>query len=490
MQTTQINPILFKDLAKFQPKQIEAWTLLQNENIKYLLYGGAAGGGKSYFLRWAAVGLGLYYHAKYGIRNIPIGLFSEDYPTLKDRQLLKIKNEFPDYLGRIKESRDEGLVFKANEQYGGFVILLRNLDDPSKYASTEFAAELVEELTKNPRETFDDLRFRLRHPGINDVKFVAATNPGGIGHAFVKKLWIKKDPHNPDPEEKSFYFLPAYLYDNEVLKGTGYEKQLDALPEHKRKAYRDGSWDIFAGQTFDEWTDRQHTVRPFKIPDEWTRYMAMDWGVNKPFSVGWYAQNPDGRTFLYRELYMNGDGFHEKFKVPLTPQRLARVITGINTKSKEDIRYCVSDPAMWNDAVTGKSVRHASTSGESVAERMIKNGVPMIKADNDRLNGLERYRQALALAPDGRPWYQVFTTCYDTIRTIPSLVYNERGNIEDVNTDGDDHCYDRDRYYFMSRPAAPPKLKPPPINKIQRALVQHHAKYLNKQDALYATDNW
>src|SRR3990167_6986463 len=153
----------FQQLAQFQLKQLEAWNKLFDNQCKYLLFGGAAGGGKSYFLRWAAMGLGMYYSAKYGIKNVPIGLFSEDYPTLKDRQIRRIKLEFPLKIGELREYRDEGLAFVAKNDL--FTILLRNLDDPSKYASAEFAAILVEELTKNPVETFDDLRFRLRYTG-------------------------------------------------------------------------------------------------------------------------------------------------------------------------------------------------------------------------------------------------------------------------------------------------------------------------------------
>lgn len=190
----------FPKLANFQPKQLEAWLTLLKPETKYELYGGAAAGGKSYFLRWAALGLALYFWQKYHIKGIPIGLFSEDYPTLKDRQISRIKKEFPRWMGELKESRDEGYLFQIRNELGGGMILLRNLDDPSKYASTEFAGEFVEELTKNPRDTFDDLRFRLRYPGIPEVKFAGATNPGSVGHGWVKSLWVKPDDIDPDKE--------------------------------------------------------------------------------------------------------------------------------------------------------------------------------------------------------------------------------------------------------------------------------------------------
>lgn len=469
---TLIKELDFQTLTGFQNnhRQLEAHNALYSPNCKYLLYGGAAHGGKSHFLRWEAVGLGMYYWNKYKIEGVPIGLFSEDYPTLKDRQISKIKKEFPPWLGKLADDRDEGYMFVANPEYGGWRILLRNLDDPSKYASTEFAAELVEELTKNPMETFDDLRFRLRYTGdriirdeygdeigrekvpIHDVKFVGATNPGQIGHAWVKGKWIDPNPHNPDPEQERFVFVPSLPTDNPYTTQE-YLKQLQAMPEAKRKAWLFGSWDVFEGQVFTEWSRPTHVVEPFAIPAHWKRYIAMDWGSNKPFSVGWYAQDEDGRTYLYRELYMNSQGFEDKFGKPLTAKRLAKVILAITRKAKETYEYCVADPSMWNKILLGEKTK--AIQGESYAEIMINQGLKMIQGDNDRINGMAKYREALSMAPDGIPWYLMFSTCYDSIRTIPALVYDEH-KIEDVDTDGEDHCYDRDRYLFMSRPPATP----------------------------------
>jgi len=440
-----------EDLAKFQPKQIEAFEKLFQKQTKYLLYGGAAHGGKSYFLRWVAVALGMYYFQKYGVKQVPIGLFSEDYPTLKDRQVARIKREFPEFLGTLKEGRDEGYMFEANPEYGGFQILLRNLDDPAKYASSEFAAILVEELTKNPLGTFEDLRFRLRYKGVEDPKFVACTNPGGIGHGWVKKFWIEPDPRFPDPEQDRFSFVRSLPTDNKYTTEE-YLMQLKSLPEQKRRAFLEGSWDVFDGQVFTEWERAAHVIRPFSIPKDYPRFIALDWGVNAPFSVQWFANDGDGRTYLYRELYMNGQEFELKFGASLTPRRLARVIKKLSEPDGE-IEYVVADPSIWNSVIykSGRLNQKDYDEGESIAEIMMEQGLDLIKGDNDRLNGLARFREALAFAPDGRPWLQVFSTCYHFIRTIPSLVYDTR-RIEDVNTRGEDHAYDSTRYFLMSRP--------------------------------------
>lgn len=474
-----MQTLLFSQLANFKARQIEAWNALFDNKCKYLLYGGAAHGGKSYFLRWSAVGLGMYYAQKYGIRGVPIGLFSEDYPTLKDRQIARIKKEFPPWLGQLKEDRDEGYMFQGAPEYGGFRILLRNLDDPSKYASAEFAAIFVEELTKNPEETFTDLRFRLRYTGelkdsideetkiakkivIPEVKFVGATNPGGIGHAWVKKFWIEPNKEAPDPEQDRFYFVKSLPKDNPYTTKE-YMMQLESMPEAKRKAWLLGSWDVFEGQVFSEWDRELHVVKPFAIPHTWKRYIAMDWGSNKPCAIGWYAQDYEGRIYKYRELYMNKNDFYNVYSKPLTPRRLARAV--IDLTKAEEYEYMVADPAMWNKTILGE--QSSKPEGESIAEQMIDEGLKMIRADNDRLHGLQRFQQALSMAPDKKPWFQVFETCYHTIRTIPALVYDKH-RVEDVDTDGDDHIYDEARYLIMSRPVPDTKPQTEYISPIQR----------------------
>ena len=148
---------LFRDVIRPTPKQKEFLRAVKS-NI-YTLYGGAAGGGKSYILRWGLIWLLIDWFIQTGIKGIRVGLFCEDYPSLDDRQISKIKMEFPEWLGSYKESNHE---FTLNDELGGGVICFRNLDKPSKYLSSEFAAIAIDELTLNSRDVFDFLRMRLR----------------------------------------------------------------------------------------------------------------------------------------------------------------------------------------------------------------------------------------------------------------------------------------------------------------------------------------
>ena len=263
------------DVAKFTERQKEAVTHLDGVfeipprvPVKFLLYGGALGGGKSYFLRWALVRLLMTYFRLKGLKHVQVMLACEDYPSLKDRQLSKIGQEFPAWLGRgYSDHKDYGRCFMLHEEYGGGVLCFRNLDDPSKYQSSEWAAIGVDELTKNDVEVFTHLRMRLRWPGLKDEEcpFIGATNPGGIGHNYVKALWMDKNFPiefiKPIDYRGMFAYVPSKAEDNPFLDAA-YWQMLGTLPPHLRGAFKDGSWDVFVGQAFQEWSRTYHVIEP------------------------------------------------------------------------------------------------------------------------------------------------------------------------------------------------------------------------------------
>jgi phage terminase large subunit len=433
-----MNGLDFTQLSNFiaNERQMTAWRTLMMPECKYMLYGGAGGGGKSHFLRWAAVGYGMYLAAKYNMKGIPIGLFSEDYPTLKDRQIIKIKKEFPAWLGQLREDRDLGYLFEVRDKWGGHYILLRNLDDPSKYASVEFAGIFVEELTKNIRSTFDDLRFRLRYPPITDVKFAAGTNPGEIGHGWVKSLWVKPNPLDPDPERERFFYVPAKASDNSYLDES-YQLQLEAIKDpQKRAAVKDGSWDVFEGQYFTTWNENLHVVKPFTPRAEFTKFGGIDWGRTKPFAFlagaleeVTYKGVKFNRMWLYKELYGTD-------RLPSEWAGAIKQVTHL-----EEFKEIRCDPKMFVKGDDG---------AVSIADQMTKEFGPDLKyilerANNDRIPGWENIQNWLSIAPDGLPYLMVSAECVNLIRTIPDMVHDDI-RVEDLDTTAEDHALDALRY--------------------------------------------
>lgn len=450
-----MSDLKFSEIANYQPKQKVAEETLFDPECKYLLYGGAVGGGKSYWLRWTALELALYYYHKYGIKGGTIGLFSEDYPTLKDRQISKIRMEFPESLGTLKSTQTGGLGFYINEDLGGWVILLRNLDDPSKYASSEFAAIGVEELTKTPRETFDALRHRLRFPGIKDTKFFAATNPGGVGHAYVKQLWVDRD--STDPEQDSFFYVPASYRDNEYIDTESYEKQLSGLPEELRKALMEGDWNLVAGQAFNELTERKHIIDPITLPDD-TRYFAgYDHGFNHPYSFILFAVTPDGGVYVIKHLTGRLKRPDEIVK------EIKALCGGITNKGKVIQIFAGTD--IWTRQRDG---------GPSVSEQFTKEGLTkgmgyiLIKAKTDRIQGVAEIRKWLAWkgTESEEPALKFFRNTKRVYETLSYMQFDENHPEDvmkmdaDLNGIGGDDDYDAFRYGIMSR-ARPPRIDKP-----------------------------
>jgi len=234
-----MKKVNFFQLANFFPKQ--KFALECTKLFDFVLYGGTAGSGKSRFLRWAA----LYWLLKWaseGHLGVQVGIFCESYPTLYDRQIKYIKQEFPEWLGKYQEQKHE---FHLDKAYGGGIIAFRNLDDPSKYQSSEFALVAVDELTRIPQATFDFLRQRMRWPGIKRPKFIAATNPYGEYLTWVRQFWIEKNfPASLEPIKNQFFYVEAKPEDNPYLPPEYFEN-LKTLSEPERRAFLEGDWYAF-----------------------------------------------------------------------------------------------------------------------------------------------------------------------------------------------------------------------------------------------------
>lgn len=411
----------------FQSRQLEAMKTVWQH--KYTLYGGAAGGGKSYFLRWLALFL-LVYWGQRGIAGVRVGLFCEDYPSLRERHISKIPFEFPEQIGTLNRSDNE---FRLHKEYGSGVIAFRNLDDPAKYLSAEFAAILIDELTRNKREIFDFLNMRMRWAGIGDTKFVGATNPGSIGHLWVKKLWIDKDFSGEAYDQSDFAFVQALYSDNSYLD-QGYEKQLASLPEKLREAYMMGNWDVFEGQFFPEFDRNVHVCDPFPIPEQWQHFTATDYGTTNPFCTLWGAVDFEGNLWIYREAYEKGLNATEQ------AMRIAAA-----ERDGEPIRARLADPSMWAKTQTVNAGRTYTL--RSVADYYHDEGLRLTPANNDIMNGCNAIREYLKIT-DNTAKLRVFSTCKNLIRTLPAMVYDEK-KPEIYDSKGEDHAVDTLRYLIM-----------------------------------------
>ena len=420
------------------------------------MYGGAKGGGKSYILRWALVRQ-LVKWAKEGYIGVRVGLFCENYPSLKDRQITKINREFPKWLGELSGSQIEGMSFILKPQFGGGVIALRNMDDVSKYASSEFAIAAVDELTKNDRSIFDQLRSIIRWPGIENTKFIAGTNPGELGHQWVKKLWIDKDFTSEDPPKEQFAFVKSLPTDN-PYNAKSYLDELSKLPEKLKKAYYDGNWDVFEGQYFTEWDKEKHVITPFEIPKSYKKFRAYDHGRENPASCGWYALDYDGRIFKYRELYIKGLNVDQ---IASEINRLSLVKDEFGNIIPEEYEYSVADPSIF-----AKMGFVDKFGGQTIAETFTRYGIVFFPASNRRIDGWSLMHQYLHWDDSKEPKLKFFNTCVNSIRTIPLAIHDEY-KPEDIDTNSDDHCLDECRYLLMSLHERKSEL---PKNEVQKKL--------------------
>jgi len=350
----------------------------------------------------------------------------------------------------MKDSKSDGLGFVLKPDFGSGVLALRNLDDPSKYFSSEFAGVAIDELTKNTKETFDFLRMRKRYPGINDTKFIAGTNPGGIGHDWVKKIWLEKVFDINEQESHRFKFVPAKVSDNPYLD-VSYTLALDSLPENLREAYKNGNWDTFQGQYFTEWNREVHVMDPFKVPSSWKRARSIDVsGRSGITSCHWFAIDFDGNVFVYKEYYATGKDSDEHAR------EIARLSEG------EEYHYTVVDSSAF--AKLGLP--------ETTAEIYIRNGVGgLVPASKNRIMGWDIMHQFLRWSDKESPKMRFFSNCVNAIRTIPNLIHDDI-KPEDVNTAGEDHAADEIRYFLQTMRESK---SPIPKNVVQERLEQLQA---------------
>lgn len=292
-----VKTVKFSEICNFTPRQLEATQAA--DQYRYMLFGGARGPGKSFWLRYYGLRILLRFAAQ-GIKNVDVMLACEDYPSLTGRQINKIMTEFPAWLGEVKDTKQKGLGYHLKPEFGGGSILLRNLDDPSKYQSFEFAAILVDELTKNPLRTFNILRGSMRWPGVSRTQFVAATNPEAN---WVRDLWVEgKFPPEMAPLKPEFKFVSALPTDNPYLDENYWHTELNTLTGALRQAWLEGNWYagveglVYESFTADNITDQEPDIeRSYDI--------AVDDGYIDPRATLFIQRQANGDILVFDELY-------------------------------------------------------------------------------------------------------------------------------------------------------------------------------------------
>jgi len=394
-----------------------------------VLYGGAAGGGKSYAM--------LVDPLRYAHRAA--------------HRALILRRSMPELRELIDKSRElyprafPGCKFREVEKVWTFPSgckiefgFLERDADVYRYQGQAYSWIGFDEITHLSTEfSWNYLSSRLRTTDPEITPYMRCTaNPGGVGATWVKKRYV--DPNEPNEtftgdDGLTRRFIPARLEDNPYLAKDGrYEQMLNALPDVQRKQLLEGNWDVTEGAAFTEFDLDAHVITPFEIPIGWERVKGIDYGYASESACVWGAVDPsDGTLIIYRELY----------KKNLTGVDLAQMITNMELADPYAVAG-VLDTAAWN---------RTGTTGPTVGETLQRAGHKLRRADKNRIQGKIQIHEYLRLQPSGRPKIQIFNTCPNLIRELQSLPL-DKNNSEDVDTHAPDHAYDALRYLIMSRP--------------------------------------
>lgn len=409
-----------------------------------IFYGGARGGGKTDgMLGRFAIRANIYRRACKGI------FFRRELPQLE--AAIARSKELYLKLGACWHEQKKSWTFP-----GGATLKFRPLErdtDAEKYQGHDYTDVMFEELGNYPDPApYNKLRGTLRSAAGVPVHLCSTGNPGGPGHHWIKERFIDPAPGGwqiiRDEHGQARIFIPAKVQDNQILLDSDphYVARLkQAGSEALVRAWLDGDWDVVEGAYFDCWRADLHVLRPTELPEHWTRFASFDWGSARPFSVGWWVVAsedydtgatvvPRGSLIRYREWY---GAKSANVGLKLTVEEVAAGI--LKREGGQAPEYRVADPAIY-----------ISDGGPSMAERFVKAGVAFRRGDNKRVPGWDQVRKRL-VGENGKPLMYIFSTCVDTIRTLPALQHDQN-KPEDVDTDNEDHAGDDVRLACMSRP--------------------------------------
>ncbi len=405
-----------------------------------VLYGGAAGGGKSYGQLIDAFLFAIKYQ---GSKQL---ILRNTFPELQRSLVLVSVTIYPTNVASYNQSRYVWQFINGSRIEFGY---LESDKDVQKYQSAEYDVIRFDELTHFTEFQYTYMISRVR--GANDFpkQVKSSTNPGNRGHAWVKARFIDSMPPETvytDANGRTRIFIPAKVQDNKFLidADPDYIKRLDQLPEDQRRALRDGDWDTFEGQYFPEFNRDIHVIEPFEIPAHWRRYRAIDYGLDM-LACYWIAVDGQNKSYVYKELYQDN----------LIISDAAEEIKRVNGN---DVIYSTfAPPDLWN--------RRQET-GKSAADLFRENGVLLTKVSNDRVQGWYNLKEWLKPYEDEQgittAKLVIFKNCTNLIRCLPQLQHDER-DPNDVATEPHEitHAPDAIRYYCAGRPRAGEKPKKP-----------------------------
>ena len=441
-----------KPVTLAMPAPNEKQRLALREKHRYVAYGGARGGGKSWFVQWKATLMAARYE------GIKILITRRTYPELLNNHIDPLRKMLGG-IARYNQTEKTFRFINGSSIRFGYCSSERDLN---QYQGAEYDVWFADEAGQFEEKwlTFIDTCVR----GTNDFpkRTYYTLNPGGPSHGYFKRLFIDRN-FQADEHPEDYAFIQANVKDNRVLmeKQPGYLRSLEKLPPKMRAAHLEGRWDVYEGQFFEDFIqdpdpergdpeklrrERRwcHVIEPFEIPREWTIYRSYDWGYGKPFSFGWWAVDYDG--VLYRILELYGCTNEPNTGVKWTVDRqmeTARTLEREHPWLRGKEILGVADPSIWD-----------GSRGESIADTAMKYGLYFNPGVNDRIPGWMQVHYRLAFDESGYAQMYVFNSCKAFIRTIPLLQYDDH-KPEDLDTEGEDHVADEVRYMCMARPIRP-----------------------------------
>lgn len=421
----------FSDLCRFTPKQ---WEATQAADIhKYFLYGGRRGVLKSYWLRWYCLRRLLDWAAR-GYRNVKVALLCESMPMLRDRQINKIVQEFPRWLGEVKSTQTGGFGFHLRPEYGGGLLAFRSLDDPNRFRGPEWAGVAIDELTQNPEmlargmSIFDVLRGSLRWPGIDDTFLATTSNPDGVGQLWVRKFFIERDlPAELQPERERFFYLKGEVEEQaKHLLPQSYWDMLNTLSPSLKKAWVDADWYVnFEGVVYSEF-GADNILTDFTPDKTQSIELAFDDGFVDPRAI-LFIQNTG------REIVV----FHEHYKSRQQDDDCVR----------EVLQICRSYGFELPEIAVGSSEAAQFMARLRLADIVARGGT------HEVVDGIKHVRRLIVDANGSRSLKVVANRCPNFISELTAgYQYPTKVRADNEKpADGNDHACDAFRYWAWMR---------------------------------------